>query len=65
MIRNPIFKMITSAARQLGNVAHGLSAAQGLSIWFICYRLTPAATGGYMRDVTLRRNSNENEGIEK
>ena len=65
MIRNPNFEMITFAARRLGTVAHGLSAAQGLYIWFTCYRLTPAATGGYMREAFLRRNSGENEGIEK
>ena len=65
MIRNPNFKMITSAARRLGTVANGRSAVQGLSTRLTCYRLTPAVTGGCMREVILRRNSGENEGIEK
>ena len=67
MVRNPNIKMITSesAARRLGTGANGLSAVQGLSIRLKCYRLTRAATGGYMREVFLRRYSGENEGIEK
>ena len=65
MARNPNFKMITSAAPRLGTGASGLSAAQGLSVRVTCSRLTPAATGGYMREVFLRRNAGEDEGIEK
>ena len=61
MIRNPNFKMITSAARRLGT---GLCAVQGLSIRFTCYRLTRAATGDYTRGVIWCRKSDENEGIE-
>ena len=65
MTRIPNFKMITSAARRLGSGTNGLSAVQGWSIRVICYRLMPAATGGYMREVFLRQNSGENEVIEK
>ena len=66
MIRNPNFKMITSAARRLaGTDTNGLSAVQGSSIRFTYFRLTRAATGGYMREVCLRRTSGENEGNEK
>ena len=65
MIRKPNFNIIISAARRLGTGANELSAVQGSSIRFTCYRLTRAATGGYMREVFLRRNSGENEGIEK
>ena len=61
MIRDPNFKMITFEARRLVTCANGLSAVQGLSIRFTCYRLTPAATGGYMRKMCLRRNSDKNE----
>ena len=65
MARKPNCKIFNSPARRLGTGANGLSAVQGLSIRFTCYRLTRAATGGYMREVFLRPNSGENEGIEK